>query len=87
MAMPTRSARIYVSSLFVDPKFRKSGIGTRLLRRVLAIRSTNGQILDVKNDKPYLIEFYLEHGFKRTKIMRNYYLDGSDRLIMIRHKK
>ncbi len=85
--MPTRDGRIYVSSLFVDSKFRRSGLGTRLLNRVLALHSRKGHILDVKDDKPYLVSFYIRHGFRKKRIVRDYYSDGSSRLIMLRLKK
>ncbi|MGA2663621.1 MAG: GNAT family N-acetyltransferase [Nitrososphaerales archaeon] len=83
IAMPTRQGLVYINSLFVDPRVRGLGIGSRLLEKVLGI-SAPGFILDVKSGKRYLIEMYQRHGFKVVRRERNYYLDGSERIIMRR---
>ncbi len=84
IAMPTRQEFIYINSLFVHPRFRDKGIGTRLLETVLSLRARKGFILDMKVDKPHVRKLYTRHGFKVHRIEPNYYLDNSDRIIMIR---
>ena len=90
MAMPTQGTdEYYVSSLFVDSKFRDNGLGTRLLNRVfLLFTSREGtHPCDVKDDKPYLVSLLHQTRFQEKRIVRDYYSDGSSRLIMLRLKK
>ncbi len=84
IAMPTRQGKVYINSLFVHPRMRGQGIGSQLLKTVLRL-STVGFILDVKSSKEGLIEMYERHGFRTTREEMDYYLDGSDRVIMERH--
>jgi len=83
IAMPTRQGKIYVNSLFVHPRMRGLGIGSQLLETVLALPAI-GFILDVKANKGRLIDMYRRRGFKITRNEMDYYLDGSDRVIMER---
>lgn len=83
IAMPTRQGKVYINSLFVHPRMRGLGIGSRLLHTVLGLPAT-GFILDVKTSKPRLVELYQRHGFSIAREERDYYLDGSDRVIMER---
>jgi ribosomal protein S18 acetylase RimI-like enzyme len=83
IAMPTRQGKVYINSLFVHPRVRGLGIGSQLLETVLGLQAI-GFILDVKASKGGLIEMYQRHGFKITREERDYYLDGSDRIVMER---
>lgn len=83
IAMPTRQGLLYINSLFVHPQMRRLGIGSKLLDVILELPSS-GFILDVKSDKMTLIKMYRRCGFKVTKKVRNYYLDGTERTIMQR---
>jgi len=84
IAMPTRDDRVYVNSLFVDSGYRRSGIGSRLLARVLELKPSRGFVLDVKTEGSFLQEFYERRGFKRAHVARDYYRDGTTRIIMER---
>ena len=84
IAMPTRDGKIYINSLFVHSRFRKGGIGTRLLSRILRLRPCLGFVLDVKSERSFLHEFYRGHGFENTRRVQNYYLDGTTRIVMTR---
>lgn len=83
IAMPTRQGKVYINSLFVHPRMRGLGIGSQLLGTVLGLPAI-GFVLDVKVDKRRLIEMYQRHGFKIIRNETNYYLDGSDRVVMER---
>jgi ribosomal protein S18 acetylase RimI-like enzyme len=84
IAIPTRVETIYINSLFVHPIHRKRGTARRLSRRILRLRARNGFILDVKTEKPDLVTFYEREGFRIAREMDNYYMDGSDRVTMVR---
>jgi ribosomal protein S18 acetylase RimI-like enzyme len=84
IAIPTRNGQIYINSLFVHTKFRKLGIATKLLDRILMIGSKNGYVLDVKPKKRHLISFYTKYGFRVIRTKQNYYLDGAARILMTR---
>lgn len=86
IAIPTRDGRIYVNSLFVHPRIRKCGIGTRLLSKVLELQPHSGFILDVTEEKAFLRRFYRQNGFEEARKEENYYLDRSTRIIMVRRK-
>jgi ribosomal-protein-alanine N-acetyltransferase len=84
IAMPTRDGDWYINSLFVHPRYRKHGIATKLLRKIISIVGKKRIILDVKTDKKYLLDFYGKHDFRVKKLMRNYYRDGTDRYLLVR---
>lgn len=84
IAMPTRDGRIYLNSLFVSPAHRRKGIATKLLLKVLRLRPGSECVLDTYAGKPHLLRFYERQGFKATRRVRNYYLDGTTRVMMVR---
>lgn len=84
IAMPTRDGRIYLNSLFVSPAFRRRGIATRLLLKVLRLRPGSECVLDTYPRRAHLLSFYEAHGFKVTRKVNNYYLDGTTRVLMVR---
>lgn len=51
-----------VEMLFVDPQYRGQGIGKRLLRH--AIEQLNADQLDVNEQNPQALGFYLKQGFE-----------------------
>lgn len=65
--------------LATDPKQRRAGIGSALLRAVLADAATRGATrahLEVRSDNP-AVAFYTRHGFAKVGERRDYYR-GSD---------
>jgi ribosomal protein S18 acetylase RimI-like enzyme len=84
IAMPTREGTWYVNSLFVHPRYRKRGIATQLLRQVLRVARGRSVVLDVKTDRPSLLDFYRNFGFTAERILPNYYRDGTDRILLVR---
>ncbi len=81
VSMPTRDKRWYINSLFVDPMYRRKKIASGLLGKIVGIARCD-IVLDVKTDRPHLVEFYQERGFKKEKTSVGHYYDGSDRFIM-----
>ena len=81
VSMPTRDKKWYINSLFVDPKYRRKKIASMLLEKLVDIAQCD-IILDVKTDRPYLLKFYLDRGFKKEQLSVGHYYDGSDRFIM-----
>lgn len=86
IAMPTREGDWYINSLFVHPRYRKHGIATKLLKKIIGIVGKKRIFLDVKTDREHLVDFYGKHGFRRKKLMKNYYEDETDRYILVRSK-
>lgn len=84
VSMPTFDRRWYVNSLFVDPEYRRRGIAGRLMERVIGLSWHDEIMLDVKTDRPHLLEFYGSLGFAKRRLSRDHYGDGSDRLILVR---
>ncbi|RAS33074.1 MULTISPECIES: GNAT family N-acetyltransferase [unclassified Pseudomonas] len=52
----------YVHMLFVAPDYRGKGVGRRLLR--YAIEELNAECLDVNEQNPQALGFYLHEGFE-----------------------
>lgn len=84
VSMPTFSKEWYINSLFVDPEYRWRGIATKLMERVMRDAWHQNMVLDVKTDRPHLLEFYESFGFKTECRSHNHYGDGEDRFIMRR---
>ena len=85
IAMPTRNENmLYINSLFVDPKYRRQGIASRLLRKIISVAKDKDIVLDVDPNKKYLLTLYGIHKFKRISTSKNHYRDGEDRVTMKR---
>jgi ribosomal-protein-alanine N-acetyltransferase len=74
----------HVMNVAVDPACRRRGIGTTLLRQLLAIVGETTQLtLEVRISNGAAIALYEELGFLRAGLRRRYYADnGEDALIM-----
>lgn len=85
VSMPTYDRRWYINSLFVDPAYRRRRIGIRLVDKVLKNAWPECIItLEIKTDRPHLLELYGRLGFAQVDVAHNYYLDGSSRFVMQR---
>ena len=82
--MPTFAGKWYLNSLFVDPDYRHRGIANKLMEGAKGLAAHKTLVLDVKTDRPYLVEFYRRHGFELVGMSRNHYGDGEDRFMMVR---
>ncbi len=76
----------HVISIAVLPEHRRKGIATALLKEALArMRDHYGArecYLEVRVSNTPAISLYEKLGFKKTDIVRHYYLDGEDAYIM-----
>ena len=74
---------VCLMTLAVDPRFRRRGIGTALLK---AAESAFGQkqrfylYADIQNEAA--IRLYEHAGYKKTGVIPSYYINGNDALIM-----
>lgn len=72
-----------VVSLAVSPEFRRKGIGSRLIYEILdCLKSTEEVDVQVRIGNRSALNFYQSLGFKKEGIIRNYYSDGEDAIIM-----
>lgn len=73
-----------IVSIAVDPTERRSGVGSKLLREAMSELCSRVKTIELqvsaKNTRA--IAFYFKHGFKPSGILKNYYPDGSDAMIM-----
>ena len=73
-----------IVSIAVNSTERRKGIGSKLLRE--AIRELISRVktieLQVSANNINASIFYSKHGFKPSGIMKNYYPDGSDAILM-----
>jgi ribosomal protein S18 acetylase RimI-like enzyme len=83
VATPTRDGYWYVDSLFVDPSYRKHGVATRLLSKIIKAAGNKRIFLNAKTNRRFLIDFYNKHGFKLQKLEKNYYNDGNDLYLLV----
>ena len=65
----------------VDKNFRKKGLASKLLNRINDERRI---LLEVSEKNKVAINLYKKNGFKMISRRKNYYLDGSDAIVMIR---
>lgn len=82
ITMPTYDKEWYLNSLFIDPEFRRMGIARKLFLQVFKDMWLHDVILDVRTDRPYLVEFYHSLGFEITGHSINHYGDSEDRFHM-----
>lgn len=75
-----------ILTIGVDPGWRRRGIGSRMLRELLAIAQERGArevFLEVRADDPGARALYLNHGFEPLAIRERYYpRSGKDALVM-----
>ncbi len=72
-----------VISLAVSPEFRRKGIGSRLINEILdCLKSTEEVDVQVRIGNRSALKFYQSVGFKKEGIIKNYYSDGEDAIIM-----
>lgn len=72
-------------SLAVQPDFRQKGIGTKLsgfLINHFREKNIKEITLRVRTENKSAISFYQDLGFKSVKIIKNYYCNSDDALLM-----
>ena len=70
-----------IFEIAVDKNFRKKGLASKLLNRINDERKI---LLEVSEKNEVAINLYKKNGFKMISMRKNYYLDGSDAIVMIR---
>ena len=70
-----------IFEIAVDKNFRKKGLASKLLNRINDERKI---LLEVSEKNIIAINLYIKNGFKIISRRKNYYLDGSDAIIMVR---
>ena len=82
-----RGDRAEVVSIAVDPDFRGRGAASALMDstlRRLRRRKAARLVLMVKVSNAPAREFYMKYGFQKTRLVRKYYEDGADGVLMAR---
>jgi len=75
---------IQINSISVKKNFRKQGIGSKLLAEIImngTDRVYSAAILDVRSKNTDAIKFYINNGFTKVRIRKNYY-DNDDAVLM-----
>ncbi|MEM3407538.1 MAG: ribosomal protein S18-alanine N-acetyltransferase [Nitrososphaerota archaeon] len=74
-----------IVSIAVKKDYRRKGIGKKLLNSIIEYfksRSVSLINLQVRIDNYEAISFYEKNGFKKVRILKNYYSDGCDAFLM-----
>jgi ribosomal-protein-alanine N-acetyltransferase len=75
-----------IISLAVHPRWRRRGIGGRLLNEALArIKPLNPEriVLQVGTENQAALHLYRSRGFRPVRRLKNYYGDGGDAYLMV----
>jgi [ribosomal protein S18]-alanine N-acetyltransferase len=81
--------RAEIVSVAVDPLLRGRGVGSILMistLRRLRLRGIRRLSLMVKVTNQSARSFYEKYGFRKLRIVRQYYEDGADGLLMVRRE-
>ena len=75
-----------IVSLAVLPEYRKGGIGSTLMREALErlCKKVKRIHLQVSVENKTAIKFYRKFSFQETSIIKNYYPNGDDAMLMAR---
>jgi ribosomal-protein-alanine N-acetyltransferase len=87
MVTCVKGERAEVVSIAVDPAARGRGAGSALMKSALLRlrrRRVARLVLMVKVNNEAARAFYSKYGFEKVRIVRKYYEDGSDGLLMAR---
>jgi len=89
LSFSTERGTMIISSLAVRPEFRRTGVGSELLRDAIeltsslpALRDTDKIVLQVAEINSSAQSLYNKFGFKRVRELRNYYGRGKNGIQM-----
>jgi ribosomal protein S18 acetylase RimI-like enzyme len=74
----------WISTIGVDPRYQRRGIGRALLRACEAQVKLPTIKLSVRLSNQGAIAMYEKEGYRTIDIWRNYYNDGEDGLVMVK---
>lgn len=75
--------RHLIVSIAVHPDYRNKGIGKMLMNEIL--KNMHGYaILQVRKSNKIAISFYKKLGFEEKDVIKSYYIDGEDAILMFR---
>ena len=78
----------HIVSIAVDRAYRNRGIGTMLLNALEYILfkkyNVNNIVLEVRFDNNIARKFYYNKGYEDRRLLKNYYDDGSDAILMVK---
>ncbi len=74
--------RIEIEYIVVDPKHRKIGIATKLLKYIEENYKAKNITLEVKKNNIPAINFYNKSGFSIVSVRKNYYKDEDGYLML-----
>lgn len=83
----SRLWRGYIAMLSVDTAWRRHGIGTRLVQRLIDEMQLLGSdeiVLETEQDNHAALALYERHGFIREKRLYHFYLNGNDAFRLVR---
>ena len=81
-AEPDEEGYVYLLTLAVDPKYRRRGIGTALLKHCENAYEAVGARLFVDDQNQAAIRLYEKAGYQAAGKIPGYYMNGHDALVM-----
>lgn len=94
VATMVHDGKFMVYSIAVEPQHRHCGVGTRLMRALVAHLDNpavgairDDLVLNVRISNAVAIRLYQQHGFVQKRAVSRYYGDGEDSLEMILVRK
>ena len=84
VSFPTAKGFWYFDSLFVDPEYRRRGIGRKLREHAMSKAWMKPLMNKVDCKQPKLVKYYESFGFKIKERINDYYGNGEDRFVMVR---
>lgn len=73
---------LHIMEVGVLPEYKRSGIGTALLKTILNTPELSHAFLEVRMDNKHAIKFYEKLGFEGMGVRKGLYSDGQDALVM-----
>lgn len=79
-----------IIQIAVDPKFRRKGIATKLLKAMdkELLKQGYGKVenvtLEVRSTNKHAIKLYSKNGYKKNHIKKKYYDNGDDAIYMMK---
>lgn len=66
-----------IKNIAVSPKFQKQGYGKKLIEFLIEKYSENYSVIQAgTGDSPFTIPFYEKCGFKKSHIVKNFFIDN-----------